>query len=83
MRKKEDSSLVIPKSTLSRLPLYYSHIQKMQLSGEEYVSAAAIAQSLHLNPVLVRKDLAGVSSTTGKTSHIIIYFMFFTLRYFL
>jgi redox-sensing transcriptional repressor len=66
MRKKEESSLVIPKSTLSRLPLYYSHIQKMQQSGEEYVSASAIAQSLHLNPVLVRKDLAGVSSTTGK-----------------
>ena len=59
-------SLVIPKSTLSRLPLYYSHIRKMQQQGEKYVSAAAVAQSLNLNPVLVRKDLSGVSSVEGK-----------------
>ena len=30
------------------------------------MSSAAIAQSLNLNPVLVRKDLSGVSSVTGK-----------------
>ncbi len=54
------------KSTLSRLPLYYSHIRKMQQQGEKYVSAAAVAQSLNLNPVLVRKDLSGVSSVEGK-----------------
>lgn len=59
-------SLVVPKSTLSRLPLYYSHIHKLQQQGEKYVSAAAIAQSLNLNPVLVRKDLSGVSSVDGK-----------------
>ncbi len=59
-------SLVVPKSTLSRLPLYYSQIHKLQQQGEKYVSAAAIAQSLNLNPVLVRKDLSGVSSMEGK-----------------
>jgi redox-sensing transcriptional repressor len=48
------------------LPLYYSHINKLQQIGEKYVSAAAIAQSLNLNPVLVRKDLSGVSSVEGK-----------------
>ena len=37
-----------------------------QQEGEKYVSSAAIAQSLNLNPVLVRKDLSGVSSVTGK-----------------
>lgn len=37
-----------------------------QQEGEKYVSSATIAQSLNLNPVLVRKDLSGVSSVTGK-----------------
>ena len=66
MTTQRNISLVVPKSTLSRLPLYYSHIRKMQQQGEKYVSAAAIAQSLNLNPVLVRKDLSGVSSMEGK-----------------
>lgn len=63
---QHNTSLVVPKSTLSRLPLYYSHIYKLQQVGEKYVSAAAIAPSLNLNPVLVRKDLSGVSSVEGK-----------------
>jgi redox-sensing transcriptional repressor len=66
MAIQHNTSLVVPKSTLSRLPLYYSHIYKLQQVGEKYVSAAAIAQSLNLNPVLVRKDLSGVSSVEGK-----------------
>ena len=66
MATHHNISLVIQKSTLSRLPLYYSHIRKMQQQGEKYVSAAAVAQSLNLNPVLVRKDLSGVSSVEGK-----------------
>ena len=66
MATQHNISLVVPKSTLSRLPLYYSHIHKLQQQGEKYVSAAAIAQSLNLNPVLVRKDLSGVSSMEGK-----------------
>ena len=66
MATQHNTSLVVPKSTLSRLPLYYSHICKMQQQGEKYVSAASVAQSLNLNPVLVRKDLSGVSSLEGK-----------------
>ena len=66
MAMQHNTSLVVPKSTLSRLTLYYSHINKLQQIGEKYVSAAAIAQSLNLNPVLVRKDLSGVSSVEGK-----------------
>ena len=60
MAKHHNTSLVVTKSTLSRLPLYYSQ------EGQAFVSAAAVAQSLNLNPVLVRKDLAGVCSITGK-----------------
>ena len=66
MATQHNTSLVLQKATLSRLPLYYSHIRKMQQQGEKYVSAAAVAQSLNLNPVLVRKDLSGVSSVEGK-----------------
>ena len=66
MAARRNTSLVVTKSTLSRLPLYYSYILKMQQQGETYVSAAAVAQSLNLNPVLVRKDLSGVSSVEGK-----------------
>ena len=58
--------MVVTKSTLSRLPLYYSYIRQMQREDVEYVSATTVAQSLNMNPVLVRKDLAGVSSVTGK-----------------
>ena len=66
MASQHNTSLVVQKSTLSRLPLYYSHIRKMQQQGDKYVSAASVAQSLNLNPVLVRKDLSGVSSVEGK-----------------
>lgn len=54
------------KSTLSRLPLYYSFILKLQQQGVEHVSSALVAQSLNMNPVLVRKDLSSVSSVEGK-----------------
>ncbi|MCR5013810.1 MAG: redox-sensing transcriptional repressor Rex [Bacteroidales bacterium] len=66
MAKKNTQSLVVMKSTLSRLPLYYSFISKLQKEGAEYVSSVLIAQSLNMNPVLVRKDLSSVSSVTGK-----------------
>lgn len=66
MNMRDNSSLVVMKSTLSRLPLYYSFISKLKEDGVEYVSSALVAQSLNMNPVLVRKDLSGVSSVTGK-----------------
>ena len=66
MTAQRNTSLVVTKSTLSRLPLYYSYVLRLQQQGEKYVSSATMAQSLNMNPVLVRKDLAGVSSVTGK-----------------
>ena len=53
------------KSTLSRLPLYYSYISRLKAEGVESVSSVLLAQHLNLNPVLVRKDLAQVSSVAG------------------
>ncbi len=66
MSKQNTHSLVVTKSTLSRLPLYYSFVSRLQTEGVSHVSSALIAQHLNLNPVLVRKDLAGVSSVEGK-----------------
>jgi len=66
MPKQKSPSLVVMKSTLSRLPLYYSYVSRLRKEGEEFVSSAVMAQQLNLNPVLVRKDLAQVSSQGGK-----------------
>ena len=60
------SSLIILKSTLGRLPLYYCYLEEALGRGQDYVSSAAIADSLSINPVQVRKDLASVSSVPGR-----------------
>ena len=65
MSRQNTPSLVVMKSTLSRLPLYYGYIDRLQAAGVEAVSSAMLAQHLNLNPVLVRKDLAQVSSVAG------------------
>ena len=60
------NSLIILKSTLSRLPSYYCLIEEYHAEGEEYVSATTIAESLSINPVQVRKDLASICSEPGR-----------------
>lgn len=65
MRSRQ-SSLIILKSTLGRLPSYYCEIENRAARGEEYVSATAIAESLSINPIQVRKDLASISSEPGR-----------------
>ena len=57
---------MIPKSAMSRLPLYYCYLQEKLAEGCEFVSSKLIADSLSLHTVLVRKDLASVSSTPGR-----------------
>lgn len=64
--KDKRNSLIILKSTLGRLPSYYCEIENRVARGEEYVSATSIAESLGINPVQVRKDLAGISSEPGR-----------------
>lgn len=70
LRKKGEGEMSKPitimKSTLGRLSVYYCYVQERQKEGEEYVSSSAMAESLGLNAVLVRKDLASVSSTPGR-----------------
>ncbi len=57
----------MPKSALVRMPLYYCYLQERLQSGAEFVSSAAMGEDLGLNAVQVRKDLAGVSSTPGRS----------------
>lgn len=64
--KDKHNSLVILKSTLSRLPSYYCFVEERKAAGEEYVSSVAMAESLGINPVLVRKDLASISREPGR-----------------
>ncbi|MBP3762635.1 MAG: redox-sensing transcriptional repressor Rex [Bacteroidales bacterium] len=64
--KNPNRSLVILKSTLSRLPIYYCYLQAAHKAGMEYISSAVLATKLALNPVQVRKDLASVSTQPGR-----------------
>lgn len=64
--KDKRNSLIILKSTLGRLPSYYCEIENRVARGDEFVSSSSIAESLGINPVQVRKDLAGISSEPGR-----------------
>ncbi len=57
---------VASKATISRLPVYLRFLRDKLKAGDENVSSTAIADELRLNPVQVRKDLALVSSESGK-----------------
>lgn len=65
MARQQKTSLVVMTSTRSRLPLYYSLLKSLYMQGARTVSSATIANYLNINPVLVRKDLASVSSVKG------------------
>lgn len=66
MKNEEQASLVMLKSTMSRLPMYYHYLEERHADGAESVSASEIAERLNLKPVLVRKDIELVSSVMGK-----------------
>lgn len=54
------------KATIGRMPLYLRFLQEENQKGEKYISSAVIAQNIPVSAVLVRKDLAMVSSLPGK-----------------
>lgn len=56
----------VSSALLHRLPKYHNYLRKLREHGETYISSAKIAEDMMLNPVLVRKDLAQISSTPGK-----------------
>lgn len=57
---------VISKATLSRMPAYLRYLKEESVKGTEYVASAAIAKDMAVSAVLVRKDLALVSSVAGR-----------------
>ena len=57
---------IISKATIERLPLYLHYLQEENSKGERYISSSVIAQNISVSSVLVRKDLALVSSEAGR-----------------
>lgn len=55
----------VSKATIGRLPLYLRFLQEASSRGEKFISSSVIAQNISVSSVLVRKDLAVVSSASG------------------
>lgn len=58
--------IVASKATVARYPVYLRYLRDLKKAGESVVSSTRIADDLKLNAVQVRKDLALVSSVSGK-----------------
>ncbi|MBQ8322571.1 MAG: redox-sensing transcriptional repressor Rex [Clostridia bacterium] len=56
----------ISKATIARMPLYLHFLQEENSKGAKYISSTVIAQNISVSSVLVRKDLALVSSEAGR-----------------
>lgn len=56
------SDRCVSKQTLQRLPSYLSFLRSLGPENGKFISATGIAEALGLNDVVVRKDLASVSS---------------------
>lgn len=56
----------ISKAAIARMPLYLHYLQEENSKGTQYISSTVIAQNISVSSVLVRKDLALVSSEAGR-----------------
>jgi len=63
---KEDVCKSVSVATLERLPRYYRYLLDLQQKGEKNISSVKISEDLKLNSIQVRKDLACISSISGK-----------------
>ena len=63
---EKDIGKEISKATIARMPLYLRFLQEENSKGEKYISSTVIAQNISVSSVLVRKDLALVSSQSGR-----------------
>ena len=61
-----DKENEISKATIARMPLYLHFLQEENSKGAKYISSTVIAQNISVSSVLVRKDLALVSSEAGR-----------------
>ncbi len=64
--KEKTAEKEISKATLARMPLYLHFLQEENSKGAQYISSTVIAQNISVSSVLVRKDLALVSSEAGR-----------------
>ncbi len=64
--KEKTQEQEISKATLARMPLYLHFLQEENSKGAQYISSTVIAQNISVSSVLVRKDLALVSSEPGR-----------------
>lgn len=60
-----DGAKKISKQALCRMTYYLNYLRVLAENGVEYVSAPGMAETLDLNEVQVRKDLAGASDRAG------------------
>ncbi|MBP5242268.1 MAG: redox-sensing transcriptional repressor Rex, partial [Clostridia bacterium] len=56
----------VSKATLARMPAYLRYLKEAKAKGVKYLSSTSIAADMAVSAVLVRKDLAFVSSAAGK-----------------
>ncbi|MDD2232032.1 MAG: winged-helix domain-containing protein, partial [Sphaerochaetaceae bacterium] len=56
----------ISRQAMQRLPYYLQFLKQLESSGEKVVSSPLIAEKFGLKEIQVRKDLAIVSSVSGK-----------------
>ena len=61
-----NSDRVLSIQGIKRLPYYLKFLKELKAKGVNYVPASAIADSLSIYEVQVRKDLAAISSQPGK-----------------
>lgn len=66
MQTPKQENNEISKALLRRIPTYYHYLNEKVEENTEYISSTTIAESLHLTAIQVRKDLALISSTSGK-----------------
>ena len=66
MKENKQEYKEISKATLARMPLYLHFLQEENSKGAQYISSTVIAQNISVSSVLVRKDLALVSSEAGR-----------------
>lgn len=59
----------VSKATLGRMPAYLRYLKEESAKGSRYVASAEIARDMGVSAVLVRKDLALVSSVPGRPRH--------------
>ena len=64
--KNANEPVVMSHQAIKRFPYYLKYLKQLNPEGGERVSASTMAADLKLYEVLVRKDLAAVSSIAGK-----------------